>query len=335
MADVYVTMDLRHLFGGKQENPNEKEATTASDQQDNDNEKASQMDVKDMDFKEWGSELKKRIEANAALDPETRTSEGEIRNRFWKDFFNTKWEAKVADKLLQITLLRRVIEDHGFDPLTNPFLAFIIHPFVQKLVLKGLLNEETFKGINNAVAEKYIADSEFIKENNYNIIYRTDLYRQPSVDIEQYLKCQSTILKPNASKYTKEDIIKNLQTFLVDGIEAAKDPNAKLKELSQIERLTNTQKEQEETGVDRSDLKKIVNELTKSIQLVAALQYINMSTNSKEAKNALQKIKMPNVTGDELIKATSYVAELLNGRRVDKASAETFIDLILDKLKTL
>ena len=237
-------------------------------------------------------------------------------------------------------LLRRAIEEHGFDPLTNPFLAFIIRPFAQKLALKGLLNEETFKGINNAVTEDYLADSELLKENIYNIIYRIDLYKQPSVDIERYLKCQSRILKPTATTYTKKDMIKNLQTFLIDGVAASKDPNAKLKELADVEKLAGMDGEAAQTGqkadkADRNDLVKIVKELTKSIQLIAALQYISMSTNSKKAKKALQKIKMPNVSGSELIDATSYIAELLNGRHLDKTSAETFVDLILDKLENI
>ena len=58
----------------------------------------------------------------------------------------------------------------------NPLLAFVIKQ--KHLVDSGAINANTFKALYNAVAKHLVADSEFFKPNDYNIIYCKNLYKK-------------------------------------------------------------------------------------------------------------------------------------------------------------
>ena len=101
---MHIIMDMRHLFGKKDgqegKKPEEEKKGTEGEQPtatDGTQEKAKP--VKKPSMKDWDKELKKRLDANAAMDPESRSSEGDIRNQFWKDFFGTFWKPEVAERL--------------------------------------------------------------------------------------------------------------------------------------------------------------------------------------------------------------------------------------------
>lgn len=97
----------------------------------------------------------------------------------------------------------------------NPILAFVLQDYViQNLINTGDLNVSTFKAIYNAVAKQLVADSEFFKDNDYNIIYCKKLYKKTPKEIENYLILQSEILRPTAEVYTKQDQEKNRKIFL-------------------------------------------------------------------------------------------------------------------------
>lgn len=346
MADVHITMDLRHLFAKQDEHANEEakdEKNTGEQEQSGEETTETGEDTQDtskMPLKAWGDELKKRLEANSKKDPSRAKSEGAVKEQFWIDFFRAKWEIKIADKLIQMRLLQQDIEELGFDPLLNPILAFLIRPFAKKLVKDGLLNEVTFRGIHNAVAHRYLADSELVKENSYNIIYCVDLYKRPSKDIESYLACQKLILSPSASAYNEKTRSRNIQVFLENGATATDAEGAKLRDLDDVkelvEKLTGHKPDgptEEAREVKQTKLTDLVKEMKDRLQLIAALQYVSMSTNSTYAHQALKALNISNISGADLAKATTILAGKLKNVHFTKENTEAFVKAIQARLK--
>ena len=344
MSDVHITMDLRHLFAKQEEQAEEKDKDTGSEQEQTEEETTEAggdtQDLSKMPLKAWGDELNKRLEAERKKDPSRAKSEGAVKEQFWIDFFRSRWETKVADNLIQMRLLQRDIEDLGFDPLLNPILAFIIRPFAKKLVRDGLLNEVTFKGLHNAVAHRYLADSELVQENTYNILYCVDLYRQPAKDIEVYLACQKETLPPSASAYNEKTRSRNIQIFLENGATSTSADGAKLRELEEVkdlvEKLTGHKpagSTEEEREVKQTKLVDLVKDMKDRLQLIAALQYVSMSTNSQYALQALKALNVSNISGADLAKATAILAGKLKNVHFTKENTETFVKAIQARLK--
>ena len=360
---MHLIMDLRHLFAdqgkpadkGTPENTNTEDNAAATTEDSKD----TSQKTKKIPLKNWGKILKDRIEEYNNRDPEHKRaeSEGDIRAKFWKDFFENRWKPDVAEKLLQIDLIKQDIEEIGFDPLINPLLAFILTSFAQKMLVAGLLNAETYKAVHNAVAYDYLADSELVKENTYNILYCVDLYRQPSVDAEKYLKYQKSILNPSAPAYGDKTRVKNIQVFLVNGAENVKSKKAKLNALEDIEITlkkfgisTGSKKSAAEDDFDDSDddnteqeergsaFEELVQELdpNNKAQFMAMFQYLSLNTNPALVKNAIRQVDAGSIPDELLIKATERVAILvkkhLKGIRLSKADLENLIDLLLDRL---
>jgi hypothetical protein len=341
----FLTVDLSRITKSSPAESGNTTDSTAKDTTKNSNSNGKkQASTKKIPMKDWGAELELRLKQHKAKDPNRPTDKGKLLLQFWTDFYTANWNSKIANKLLQIDLLRQDIEENGFDPLINPFLAFLIRPFAKKMVLEDLLNAETFKGIYNAVAHEYLADSEFVQENSYNILYCVDLYKQTPTDIEEYLRCQSAILKPSAPKYSEKTRAKNIQIFLVNGSTSVRDSNAKLNELDDIKELIKTSTGKSvgtatgEDNVDsrsvKRDFEKVVKGLKTKEHLLAALQYIYMSTQSEAAAHALSKsdFSKVNITGEALIKATSFVAKQLKGTTLTKNTADDFVELLLRRL---
>jgi hypothetical protein len=382
------TIDLRRLFAKQKseeddaakKEENSEETTETENPETSDEEKSEEENSKAEDdsetedeaeddkkgpkiaLKDWEDELEKRIKENALKDSSHKKSEGEVRNAFWEDYFNANWNSKVAAKLKRIDLLRKDIEDIGFDPLINPLLAFLLRHYVQKLVLEDLINGETFKALNNAVADNYLADSEFVKENAYNILYCRDLYKQPIRDIVEYLRLQKSVLKPNAPAYNKETRTTNIKIFLENGFTSVLDDGAKLNSLDEVKSYlkgkgfstaksedtddsdnTDTTSEDEtstdtsgtsskKTVADEEKLKEIVSEMS-SAEALAALQYIGIHTRAKSALEAIKKVpKNENIK--DVMDATQKVANYFKGLKLDKAARETLIGLLVDELNS-
>ena len=339
-------MDLNRMIAKQSKKPNpteedqkESEEAVAAEETD-EHATAEEKANATRPLKDWGDELKRRLEAENKKDPSRAKSEGAVKEQFWIDFFRSRWEPKVADKLTQMRLLRSDIEEMGFDPLLNPILAFLIRPFAKKLVKDGLLNEVTFKGIHNAVAHRYLADSEFVQENSYNILYCVDLYKKPSKDIEGYLACQKEILSPSASAYNEKTRSRNIQIFLESGVTATSADGAKLRELDEVrdmvEKLTGHKPAgatEEEVAVKKTKLTDMVKEMRDRLQLIAALQYVSMSTNSASAHQALKEINISSINGADLAKATTLLAGKLKNVHLTKENTEAFVKAIQARLK--
>lgn len=286
----------------------------------------------------WAQELKDRIEKNAKLDPDSQYPEAKIRNEFWDDFFNAQWKPDVVEKLKNIPLIKQDIEKLGFNKLLNPIYAFLLIPRVQEFLKKDLLNAETFKAVHNAVAKKYIADSEMTQSNTYNIIYCIDLYKKTPRDMETYLNCQSKVLKRDASAYSKQTIEKNIKIFLQLGARDVLSADAELNDLEEIESLTIGLTGKKENGsktgtnADNYSMAKVVNELKSAIEIAAALQFVAMSTNNDEAKKALLSVGK-DTTAEKLIGAAPKVSKYLTNLSFDEASTSDFVELLVDRLK--
>ena len=166
----------------------------------------------------------------------------------------------------------------------NPILGFIKQEFVQKeLISSNLLTASTFKAIYAAVAKKLIADSEFMKNNDYNLLYCKKLYEKQAKEIEGYFLIQSKILRANASKYTYSDLIKNKKVFL--NISSISDTDIK----TRIKAIGNFGKGSTDSAVMQK-LPKITDAELNSLGLAKAI-YDSLKVNSDMSSNPRTNIQ--------------------------------------------
>ena len=371
--EVHAVMDLRRLFA----KDNDLGKTKKENKSDTDDTKQAEPDAEvtkenpeqsdkgpKLELKDWEEELENRKKENDQKDSSHKKTDGELLEKFWTDYFTSNWKPNVAAKLKEIELLQKDILDLGFDPLINPLLAFFLRNYVQQLVLEDLVNAETFKALHNAVANRYIADSEFVKENAYNILYCRDLYEQPARDILEYLRIQKSILSPSAPAYNKETRNTNIKIFLENGVVSVMDKDATLNSLEEAKALAGrlgsgkvnqsddttdneetdnsadqtTDDDQEEnkssnkqTNMDRVDLEQLVRELDGDGEVLAALQYVCMRKGSNAAFETLKKVKKPGTAAD-VISATPTVVKRFKNVKLDKNSINILLDLLTKEL---
>lgn len=275
----------------------------------------------------------------------SRKSKGEAELEFFSAFFNCYWSKNVTTKLLQNHLLQSDIKALGFDPLINPILAFFLNPFTKELLENGLLDKTKYKAIHNAVAKHLMAESEYVKENNYNILYCLDLYNKTAADIETYLAYQKNILVPSMKKYNDKTKARNVQIFLVNGSEDMQSANAKLNALEDIKELIekvtgkslSTGEESEvsqKTGNSRENFVQLVNQIGSEAEIVAFLQYISMSAGHSTVKDTLAKL-IKKVPAEALLRATGNISalttEYLGNKRLTKAEAQELLELLIKR----
>lgn len=275
----------------------------------------------------------------------SRKSKGEAELEFFSAFFNCYWSKNVTTKLLQNHLLQSDIKALGFDPLINPILAFFLNPFTKELLENGLLDKTKYKAIHNAVAKHLMAESEYVKENNYNILYCLDLYNKTAADIETYLAYQKSVLVPSMKKYNDKTKARNIQIFLVNGSEDMQSANAKLNTLEDIkeiiEKVTgkslSTGEESDDTqkaGNSRKNFVQLVNQISSEAEIVAFLQYISMNVGHGVVKKALTKFSR-GMSATAILDATSSISalttEYLGNKRLTKAEAQELIELLIER----
>lgn len=276
----------------------------------------------------------------------SRKSKDEAELEFFNAFFNCYWSKNVTTKLLQNHLLQSDIKALGFDPLLNPILAFFLNPFTKELLENGLLDKIKYKAIHNSVAKHLMAESEYVKENNYNILYCLDLYNKSAADIETYLTYQKSILIPSMKKYDNKTKARNVQIFLANGSEDMKSANAKLNALEDIQELIEkftgqplrTSRENNESKQDNSNshdnFVQLVNKLQSKAEVVAFLQYIGISAGFNVVKKYITKFSDGVVTKD-ILDATDTISKLtleyLGSKRLTKSEAEELLGIILEK----
>lgn len=275
----------------------------------------------------------------------SRKSKGEAELEFFNAFFNCYWSKNVTTKLLQNHLLQSDLKALGFDPLINPILAFFLNPFTKELLENGLLDKTKYKAIHNAVAKHLMAESEYVKENNYNVLYCLDLYNKTAADIETYLAYQKNILVPSMKKYNDKTKARNVQIFLVNGSEDMQSANAKLNTLEDIkeiiEKVTgkslSTGEESDDTqkaGNSRKNFVQLVNQISSEAEIVAFLQYISMNVGHGVVKKALAKFSR-GMSATAILDATSSISalttEYLGNKRLTKAEAQELIELLIER----
>lgn len=313
-----------------------------------------QTDYSNYTSKDWENELNRRLEANRKLDPEARASDYKIESEFFTDYFNAKWEPDVARQLLSLgEPLKKAIKVLEFNEKTNPILAFISDTFVIDQLLKTkLLNEGTFKAVYNAVAKKYVAQSQFLASNDYNIIYCPDLYKRTANEMQEYIKLQNNILRATAPKYTQELLSINKKIFLdlpaatestfstrLEQIKTTDVSELSVKNLvlndielakalsSKLLGIDNKNDELEKDTADESAQQLV--KLDTPAKKLAAIQYISLVKNNAKAREALKSSAFASITNNELLNAT---AELAKDITLKRALTAKNIDAIINAI---
>lgn len=312
----------------------------------------------------WEEELKKRIAANKSMSPEARISEYDIETKFFKEFFSAHCDKASVEPLMLIgDQLRKDIKTLGFKKQTNPIFAFICLNYVQKdLIQTKLLNTNTYKAIHNAIAKRWIADSEFFKANDYNIVYCKDLYKKSVKEIQEYLKLQGEgVLKPNEAVYTFEMQTTNKKIFVFSAKNSTADlaaraknqlaistrfpsmqnSNTKLNELSLAEAVlelaTNTRRvnknKELEDNTDGVALPELVDKFENDpAKILAFLQYFSITTGKDVSEKALGHEKLRRVSLTDLVTATAEIAEFVPQAKLSQEDATALISKLLGDL---
>lgn len=307
---------------------------------------------------DWGKELKNRLESNRKMSSEARQSEYAIETQFFKEFFTSNWDAECAKQLMLIgEPLRRALRVLGFNKRVNPILGFISLKYVQeKLIKTKLLNVNTFKVIYNAVAKKLVADSEFFRASDYNIIYCQDLYKKPLTDIEKYLKAQSGILKTSLDTYTVDIQLLNKKVFIyipkikeLDPIKRAREikkaTNIKLPSVKNSSTILNELEVVKAFGgtgssassdtripLNAEEQASLVGKLDTSAKMFAALQYLSITTSNANAKKALSNDEFQRISANDIATATAQIAGIMPKGQLSKKAAEALVNMIVSKM---
>lgn len=329
-----------------------------ADQTQNDTTETTSKHIQQTNF-DWGEELKNRLEANRNLSPEARIKEYDLETKFFNEFFKAHWDAEAVKQLMLIGLqLRKDIKVLGFNFKINPILAFLSRKYViEKLLKTKLLNVNTYKAIHNAIALKQAADSEFFKENNYNIIYCRDLYKKSLKEIQNYLVLQKEILSPSAGIYTAETQTNNKKVFIY--IAKNNNPDITVRAENQKNLTTRLPSVQNESTIlnsyelavniaalitGRADLNiqkkhkknkssKALNEISDKLitpeQKLACIQYLSIATGDASISKALSNEEFKGVTIDKLKTASAQVASFLPQAKLSKDDARALVSMLL------
>ena len=344
----FVTIDIKSVFSeqqpvsGPEEKPTEP-GTGETPSPKNPTTKSPKID--------WSKELQKRLEANKQLSPESRESDFDIENKFWMEFFTAAFGSDTAALLNTIEQLKKDIKILGFKKLTNPILAFLKIKYVQtELVNTKLINSNTYKALHNVIAKQLVADSELLRSNDYNIIYCRDLYLKQVADIERYLEYQKAVLSPKASVYDKDLLERNKRIFLQLGGRNVKSKTAKLNSLKEIGELlkssgvapenkatnSNQTNVNSENDTSTEETKTVFNTdshlaafMASPAHAFAAIQYLGMTTQNVKALNALSQDAFSSLTGRDLIKASSDVANEMRKYSFSKDSVEEAVSALI------
>lgn len=302
----------------------------------------------------WGEELDRRLAANRQLSREARQTDYEVEDKFFKEYFKTFWDAECAKQLVLMgEPLKKALKVIGFDEKINPILAFLMDDYVKSsLIRTKLLNAVTFKAIYNAVAQKLVAQRQFFKSNNYNIIYCQDLYKKPLEEIMDYLKLQSSAdLLPYSGKANAN---KNKKVFLALPEATAKafserltqirntdtsNKSVKTLQLNSVAFAKELRKKLDGKGVgnetkvhlDNTDLVKLAQKLNTPAKKLAALQFLSMTTDSAQARAALANEKFGEVSKESLMKASVQIAGILPKDALATKDADALVGLIINE----
>lgn len=353
----FLTVDLRSFFKITSNNSTEEIPTAAGAEstsaEDNANGTSSQAPTT---LDGWGKELKRRLDANRKLSSEARIPESDIESKFFKEFFNANWDEPCAKQLVLIgEPLRKLLRVVGFNPDINPILAFLRLQYVKNnLLAPGRLNLNTFRAIYNAFVNKTVVDSQFFKENNYNLIYCPDLYKKSPKEMEEYLALQKQMLSPTATEYKANSQIKNRKIFFkvfdepdinkhikaLSELPIEKTPTAAKATLNSIDLAKAIAKNMGITNTDTTiDVKLSNDEMTALVskldtvdKKMAAILALSISTDSTEAKKAIASGKFNNVDMRKVVADAIQIASSMPKGRLAKKDADRLVKTLLSEI---
>jgi hypothetical protein len=332
------------------------ELATKSDQQKS----AQKRDLHQIS--DWSKELKDRLAANSQLSSEQQKSDYEIETDFFEDFFKElAWDDECAKQLLSLgEPLRKAIKVLGFDKNVNPILGFLVEDVVvRNLIQTKYLNINTFKAIYNAIAKNLVANSEFFKVNDYNIIYCQDLYKRSASEMEKYLIVQKSILNPSADAYTATDQRNNKLVFfyledvnepdlekrkvaiknLPEDVELpnATDTNTILNNIELVNKLSGSSsgsrvKADIKPEKQKSGIAELSNSITNAAEAFAVLQQLSITTDVPEVVAAMQHDSFKSLGVSDIIKATANIKPKIKRTRLSDDEVKSFIKLVLSRL---
>lgn len=355
----FISADIKSLFKNKQiSNSNSEQDKSTSKNSETTKQKQNDTTAKHKitdknNLKYWGEELKIRLADNRKYSSQAQRSEYDIESEFFKEFYSYMWP-DCAKQLYAIgDLLRKAFKVFGFDPHINPIYHFVKSVWVRKNLIKtGRLNSNTFKAIYTAVTENLVADSEFGKANNYNIIYCPDLYTKSDKEMLEYLELQKNILKISENKYKYNVLEKNKKALLfisgeqnisklidelrhinyesLPSVQNAKLNNIKLaKELSNkfsgIEELQTTRMSDDELDKD------IISKLNNIAEGHSLLHALYIKTGNKNAFNALNQAPFNSVSLDKSLIADSKIIKLLPNIPLNKESSNNLVNKVISR----
>ena len=317
---------------------------------------------------DWTTELNRRLTANKELGPDERKSDYEIETEFFSDFYGAIWKEDVyKNQLLSIgEPLKKLFKILEFDINTNPVYKFLTLEYVKtNLLATKLINISTFKAIYNAIAKKLVAHTEFMKENDYNIIYCSDLYKKSISEIQKYLELQKNILSPDANAYSKrvQDInracflydsnIKELNTkkrskiikkYITDKKidqlsipKSMRDSSAQLNSLDLIKAISGRHTDDDSAANSHMSANNM-NSFVKKMQPwspakgFAALQYIYNTTKVPEAARALKHDVFGNLPASKIVAETTKVQNLMPKGKLPEEEVKALISIILSQV---
>jgi hypothetical protein len=316
---------------------------------------------------DWRVELKNRLDKNKQMSKESRKTEYEIKNSFFKEYFT--WLTSGDTTLIkQLMYLGKALQDDlikwGFKETVNPVVAFIKQSYVINNLLKpGLLHSNTYKIIHEAIVNKWIVDSDFVDFKDYNIIYCKDFYKKSLDQMRDYLMLQSQVLNPSSARYTQKTKIINKQIFFhIEGIDetdprkyielikkssfenaegktrvlatpAHKGTLNKLGLAKSLRSVLTGYNEPKQSHLSANGQQMLVDKLNTPAKRLAAIQYLSISSDSNKAKAALSSDKFGGVTVDKLIQATQEVSKILSGYgKISTKDANALVDSLLSDL---
>ena len=315
---------------------------------------------------DWAKELQRRLEDNKKLSQEARESDAKIEADFWMEFY-TEVFGDLAKEVNNIRQLKLDIKKLGFKKKENPILAFLVQTYVKtKLIQPGLINNDSYNTLRAAFGKRYVADSELMSKNNYNIIYCVDFWTKQASEGQQYLQLQTNILSPKASIYTQGMQERNIRVFLPPKASSMTSSNAKLNSIREVQRTLNVSKDsfsrsdatnngsgssngnksgdggiQGIDGGQKESPASSSEELNGALAYIksdvpatkaAALQFLASTTGSTTALNALKAGKVSSVTQSEVADAMKTVIPAFKGLKFESGKTlDSFISQISDK----
>lgn len=312
---------------------------------------------------DWAKELQRRLEDNKKLSQEARESDAKIEADFWMEFY-TEVFGDLAKEVNNIRQLKLDIKKLGFKKKENPILAFLVQTYVKtKLIQPGLINNDSYNTLRVAFGKRYVADSELMSKNNYNIIYCVDFWTKQASEGQQYLQLQTNVLPPKASIYTQGMQERNIRVFLPPKASSMTSSSAKLNSIREVQRTLNVSKDSfsrsdaanagsggdksSDSGIQGVDGGRKETPASSSEELngalayiksdvpatkAAALQFLASTTGSSTALNALKTGKVSSVTQAEVADAMKAIIPAFKGLKFESGKTlDSFISQISDK----